>query len=57
MSWGADEEVIEYFKFDAQAESWENASQKGSGLHRKIFRRMPLALNRLAGSVIYPHLD
>jgi GNAT acetyltransferase-like protein len=57
MSWGAEEEVIEYFKFDAQAESWEIPSQKGSGFHRKVFRRMPLALNRLAGSVIYPHLD
>jgi hypothetical protein len=57
MSWGAEEEVIEYFKFDAQAESWEIPSQKGSGFHRKVFRRMPLALNRLAGSIIYPHLD
>jgi hypothetical protein len=28
-----------------------------SGFHRVVFARLPLALNRLAGAVIYPHLD
>jgi hypothetical protein len=28
-----------------------------SGFHKKIFGRLPLMFNQLAGSIIYPHLD
>jgi hypothetical protein len=28
-----------------------------SGLHKKVFGKLPLIFNRLAGSMIYPHLD
>jgi len=28
-----------------------------SGFHKRIFGRLPLVLNRLAGRMIYPHLD
>jgi Acetyltransferase (GNAT) domain len=55
--WGTEEELIEYFRFDIEAESWKTTGRNGSGFHNRIFRRMPLLLNRLAGSVIYPHLD
>ena len=55
--WGALEEAIEYFRFDTEAEAWKSAGASGSGFHNKVFRRLPLALNRLAGAVIYPHLD
>jgi Acetyltransferase (GNAT) domain len=55
--WGTKEELIEYFRFDTAAESWETTGRNGSGFHNSIFRRMPLVLNRFAGSVIYPHLD
>jgi hypothetical protein len=27
------------------------------GFHKKIFARSPLAVNRLTGAMIYPHLD
>jgi hypothetical protein len=55
--WGALEEAIEYFRFDTVTEAWNSAGASGSGFHSKVFRRLPLALNRLAGAVIYPHLD
>jgi hypothetical protein len=32
-------------------------AHRDSGLHQRIFGRLPLAFNRLAGSMIYPHLD
>lgn len=57
MGWGAEEEVIEYFRFDGEGELWEGLSRSGSGFPSKIFRSLPLSLNRLAGSLIYPHLD
>ena len=28
-----------------------------AALHKRIFGRLPLAFNRLAGSILYPHLD
>jgi lipid II:glycine glycyltransferase (peptidoglycan interpeptide bridge formation enzyme) len=55
--WGATEGVIEYFRFDPQAEAWKRAADSSSGFHNKLFRILPLAVNRLAGAVIYPHLD
>jgi hypothetical protein len=27
------------------------------GLHKRVFGRLPRIFNRLAGSIIYPHLD
>jgi CelD/BcsL family acetyltransferase involved in cellulose biosynthesis len=57
MGWGTEEELIEYFEFDVEAETWKNAGCDGSGFYNKIFRRLPLVLNRFAGSVLYPHLD
>jgi hypothetical protein len=55
--WGALEETVAYFRFDTETEAWKSSSDSGSGFHNKVFRRLPLALNRLAGAVIYPHLD
>ena len=55
--WGALEEAIEYFRFDTEGEAWKSGGDSGSGFHHKVFRRLPLAFNRLAGALIYPHLD
>jgi Acetyltransferase (GNAT) domain len=55
--WGTMEEVIQYFRFDTESGAWEHASHNASGIHNKVFRKLPLALNRLAGTIIYPHLD
>jgi lipid II:glycine glycyltransferase (peptidoglycan interpeptide bridge formation enzyme) len=55
--WGVVEGMIEYFRFDTKANAWKVASDSSSGFHNKIFRRLPLVLNRLAGAAIYPHLD
>ena len=55
--WGVIEEAIEYFRFDTETEAWKSAGDRSSGLHNKVFRRLPLAFNQLAGAAIYPHLD
>ena len=57
MGWGTEEELIEYFKFDIEEKVWDSNGRDGLGFYNKIFRRLPLVLNRFAGSVIYPHLD
>jgi hypothetical protein len=57
LSWGTDESKIEYFKFDTVAGAWVASCDRVAGIHTRLFSRMPLALNRLAGTLIYPHLD
>ena len=56
-SWGAREGIVEYTKFDTATQSWATSRDKASGFHNIIFRRMPTPLNRLAGELLYPHLD
>ncbi len=58
LSWGTDEEIIKYLRLDAAADTWvSQRNGEGPGYHKKIFSRLPLPLNRLAGSMVYPHLD
>jgi hypothetical protein len=57
LSWGTKEEIIDYFRVDPSGRKCLVAAPSGSGFHKKIFARLPLALNRLAGAMIYPHLD
>jgi Acetyltransferase (GNAT) domain len=55
LSWGTQEEALNYFRVDRSGR--EHAARHDSAFHKRIFSRLPLAFNRLAGSMIYPHLD
>ena len=55
LSWGTEEEALNYFRVDPSGK--EYAAPLDSNFHKRIFCRLPLAFNRLAGSMIYPHLD
>jgi CelD/BcsL family acetyltransferase involved in cellulose biosynthesis len=58
LSWGATEEVLTYLCFDPLAKSLLPVQPTGSStFHQKLFAKLPLALNALAGKMIYPHLD
>jgi hypothetical protein len=57
LTWGTEEETIEYLKFDTVAEAWVTRRDASSGFHEAIFGRLPSVLNRMAGAIIYPHLD
>ena len=58
LSWGAEEKPIQYFRFETVTGGrFLERSGRGAGFHKRIFSRLPLALNRLAGSMVYPHLD
>jgi hypothetical protein len=54
---GTEEDTIDYFRVDSLGRQCLVAAPSDSGLHTKIFGRLPLVFNRLAGSMIYPHLD
>lgn len=56
-SWGASEFGIQYTRFRPSDRAWTPVQPDSPGFHEQVFRRLPLALNRLAGKVIYPQLD
>jgi hypothetical protein len=58
LSWNTQEETIDYFRVDPSGRQCLAPDRPhDSGLHKKVFGRLPLIFNRLAGSMIYPHLD
>ena len=57
LSWGATEETIDYARFDTASASWKHSCDRRSTFHKRLFRALPASLNRLAGAMIYPHLD
>lgn len=57
-SWGCIEHQIRYFRYERAARpSGAPVSPPGHGLHTRIFRRLPLLVNRIVGKLVYPHLD
>jgi hypothetical protein len=57
LSWGTDEETIEYHRFDPMRDAWMAPRREEPRFHNKVFSMLPLTVNRLAGAIIYPHLD
>jgi Acetyltransferase (GNAT) domain len=57
LSWDTEEETIDYFRVDSSGQKCLVPAPRDSGFHKRIFGKLPLAFNRLAGSMIYPHLD
>jgi hypothetical protein len=57
LAWDTQEETIDYFRVDPSGRHYQSPARRESGLHKQIFGRLPLSVNRLAGSLIYPHLD
>jgi Acetyltransferase (GNAT) domain len=56
LSWGATEGEIGYVRFEMANGSWKRSHGRPA-IHKPIFRALPVSLNRLAGAIIYPHLD
>ena len=56
-SWGTTEESINYFRFDTASNTWVSPAKHHLRFHTEIFRALPVTINRLAGAMIYPHLD
>ena len=57
LSWDTQEEPIDYFRVDPSGRQCPPPIRRNGGLHKRIFGRLPLVFNRLAGSILYPHLD
>ena len=56
-SWGCRSETLQYFRHDTLSDRWLASAGQKAESHPLIFGKLPLMLNRLAGRLIYPHLD
>ena len=57
LSWDTEEQAIDYFRVDPSGQQLSASVRAESGFHKRIFGTLPLIFNRLAGSLVYPHLD
>jgi Acetyltransferase (GNAT) domain len=57
LSWGSEENLVEYFRFALGHGAWEVTGPNGLGFYHQLFRRLPLLVNRVAGTLMYSHLD
>jgi hypothetical protein len=57
LAWGAEEEIIEYYRFEPATRRWATAGSDVAERAGAIFRNLPLLANRLIGTIAYPHLD
>ena len=57
LGWGAEGKHIEYYQIRCRDGDMVNIPATVSGFHNAVFSEFPLLVNRLMGSLIYPHLD
>ena len=57
LSWNTEEETIDYIRVDRSGGQCLTHARNDSTFHKRIFGVLPLRLNRLVGSIVYPHLD
>lgn len=54
--WGTKENVINYYKFDLKRDVFIADHQKVTKLQQTIFRKMPIPLLNIFGSLLYRHI-
>jgi lipid II:glycine glycyltransferase (peptidoglycan interpeptide bridge formation enzyme) len=56
LGWGAEEEMLEYYRYDFARQACVSTPDKVTGWHNRVFRAMPLFASRWAGRMIYRHI-
>jgi CelD/BcsL family acetyltransferase involved in cellulose biosynthesis len=57
-SWGGLERQIRYYRYEGMTRpSGDRVPGLAHGFYTRIFRRLPLFVNRTIGKLVYPHLD
>jgi CelD/BcsL family acetyltransferase involved in cellulose biosynthesis len=57
LSWGCSAETLSYFRYQSRTDTWLTGTRPALESGPLIFRHLPIAINRIAGRIIYPHLD
>jgi hypothetical protein len=56
-SWGAVQRPLHYFRRHTASSAWTSEASPRKESHPMMFGHLPTAVNRIAGCLIYPHLD
>ena len=56
-SWAGSDKTLSYFRYHTGKQAWITEANAPAESHPLIFGHLPLSLNRIAGRMIYPHLD
>jgi hypothetical protein len=54
--WGAEESLLQYYKFDLSKNGFTTDRSLVTGLHNRVFRALPVALSKVVGSALYRHI-
>jgi hypothetical protein len=54
---GAAEQQVNFYRYDLETGRWGTERSLHEGWHNGLFRQLPLWANRIAGEILYPHLD
>ncbi len=56
LGWGAEESLIEYFKYDFRKARFVMDRDMTAASQTKVFQRLPVRLLRMMGSLLYRHI-
>jgi hypothetical protein len=56
MGWGAKEHIINYYKYDFKKDVFISDHKKIKELYHQIFRKTPISLLNIVGSLLYRHV-
>ena len=54
--WGTKKEVVKYYKYDFKRNDFVNGENHLSGYYNMLFRKMPIPLLKIVGSLFYKHI-
>ena len=54
--WGADEQIINYYRYDLRQNAFVIETSALKNFHHRIFKIMPIPLLRILGSLLYRHI-
>lgn len=54
--WGAEETVLEYYKYDMKRKAFQREDTAMNGLTNKVFAHTPIGILRLLGRLLYRHV-
>lgn len=57
MGWGVTERRLDYWRYDLRKSAFVVAHDRAEGWHNRVFRSLPLPVNRWLGAALYRHLS
>jgi hypothetical protein len=57
LGWGATESTIRYYRLAPATGEWLLGHDRADSWPARVFSKLPLAVNELAGRILYAHLD